>query len=132
PKLIIDFYDKPIIFLHMLSEQEGFVLEYEQTIDSTCPITHFLYHRIVKQGDDWQKELLFSFYIPINLLLSGDQRIYESLLPLLPCIVGDRVYFVDCSQNKNNNLEPYYYHLTSKTIQNIPVPLKNQGHYFVQ
>jgi len=129
-QLVINFYDKPIIFLHMLSQEEGFVLEYEQNIESSATTTQFLYHHIIKQSDHWEKELLFSFYIPINLLLPGEQRIYESLLPLLPQVVENKVYFVNCVQNQNNNLEPYYYDLISKTIKTIIVP-KKDGHYFV-
>jgi len=129
-QLIADFCDKSIIFLHMLSEQEGFVLEHEQNIESTALTTQFSYHRIIKQDDFWNKKFLFSFTIPIDLLLPGEQRIYESLLPLLPRIIDNKVYFVSCSQN-NFNLKPHYYDLITKTITKIMVPLKKEGHYFV-
>lgn len=131
PKLIADFENSPIVFLTMLSDQEGFVMEHPQNIDSDSSTILFTYHHIIKQGKAWSKNPLFSFEIPSNLLLNEDQRLYESLLPLLPRIAKNRVYYVDCAQHDNLQLEPYYYDMETKLTQKIAVPAKEQGHYFV-
>lgn len=129
-ELIADFQDKPIVFLTMLSDKEGFVLEHAKSIDSDNSTTLFLYHQIIKKGDAWHKNMLFSFNIPTNLLLLGEERLYESLLPLLPRVVENKVYFVDCAKNNNRNLEPYFYDVLTKLTKKITVPAK-KGHYFV-
>jgi hypothetical protein len=138
--IVADFNSTPIIFLTMISDEHGFVLEHAQNIDSDNPITSFSYHEITKQGDTWNKNTVFSFSIPTNLLV-GETRLYESLLPLLPRIVDGKIYFVDCvKDNDTYNLEPYFYDLSSealakedlslKTVQKISLP-ERRGHYFV-
>ena len=127
-ELIADFDNTPIIFLTMLSDTEGFVVEHAQSIDSDSLTTHFSYHQIIKEGDVWCKNLLFSFTIPCNLLLNDKQRLYESILPLLPRVTNNKVYFVNC--DKNTNLEPYFFDLLTKITQKITVAVK-RGHYFV-
>lgn len=127
---LIDFKDKPIAFLTMQSDREGFVLEHEKTIDSNLPITQFWYHHIIKKDDKWCKKCLFSFLIPTELLLPGEYQIYESILPLLPQRINDKIYFVDCSKNDQNTLEPYTYDISANLIQKVVVPTKF-GHYFV-
>ena len=129
-ELIVDFYNSPIIFLTMLSDTQGFVVEHAQSIDSENLIMPFAYHQIIKEGGVWHKKRLFSFSVPTCLLLDSEQRLYESLLPLLPRVIKNKVYFVDCSQNKNCILEPYFYELLTKKTNKIAVPTK-KGHYFV-
>jgi len=128
-ELIADFGNTPIVFLTMISNTQGFVLEHAQNIDSSNLTTLFTYHEIKNQGGTWNKNVLFSFSIPTDLLREGSDRLYESLLPLLPRIVDNKIYFVSCS-NDNSFLEPYFYSLSSKTIHKINLPTKN-GHYFV-
>jgi hypothetical protein len=127
--VIMDFQNKPIIFLQMVSEKEGFVLEHAEDIHNDDKTVKFSYHHLTKdvQGEVWDKEVLFSFSIPAKLVVSGDERLYESLLPLLPRVEKNEVYFVDCA---SDYLEPYSYNLASHTLKKIKVPRKN-GHYFV-
>jgi hypothetical protein len=129
--LIVDFFDTPIAFLTMFSPQEGFVLEHGKIIDNQDPTTLFLYHHIIKEGDTWYKNCLFSFNVPTNLLLDGEQRLYESLLPLLPRIIDNKIYFVDCIKDNNLILEPYFYDLLTKMSTKIIMPAKKEGHCFV-
>jgi hypothetical protein len=129
-ELIADFDTNPIVFLTMISDKEGFVLEHPQNLDSNSSIVLFMYHHIIKQGNSWHKNKIFSFEIPACLLLEGKGRLYESLLPLLPRIVKNKVYFVDCVGSNDLFLEPYMYNLSTNIIQKITVPSK-KGHYFV-
>lgn len=129
-ELIFDFGDTPIIFLMMNSDKEGFVIEHAPIIDSNNPIILFTYHQIIKQNGRWNKNFLFCFKVPTHLLLESEQQLYESLLPLLPRIIQNKVYFVDCSHNDHYYLEPYVYDLATQTIQKIALS-KKQGHYFV-
>ncbi len=129
-ELIVNFHDTPIVFLTMISHQEGFVLEHTRNRDSDSTTMQFSYHRIIKEGNIWCKNLLFSFVIPTYLLLHGEQGLYESILPLLPRIVGNKIYFVNCTKKNKFNLEPYFYDLMTTITQKITVPAK-KGHYFV-
>ena len=129
-EIIFDFDGIPIIFLTMISSKEGFVIEHPQTIDTNDQAILFTYYHIIKQDNTWHKNYLFHFHIPTNLLLKSEQQLYESLLPLLPRLIKDKIYFVDCSYNNDFFLEPYFYDLLTKTMKKIILP-KKQGHYFV-
>lgn len=129
--VVVDFADTPIIFLTMISNKEGFVLEHIQNIDPHNQTIQFLYHQIKQKNAKWHSKMLFSFDIPTNLLFSSDERLYESLLPLLPRIVNNKIYFVDSAKTDDNNLRPYFYDLSKNLTQNIIVPIKHKGHYFV-
>ncbi len=127
--LVADFGTTPIIFLTMVSETEGFVVEHAQQIDSENPTMLFTYHQIIKEGDAWNKNILFSFSIPTSLLLDIQERLYESILPLLPRIINEKVYFVDCANNTDYILEPYFYSLQDKIVQKINLD-QHKGHAF--
>lgn len=128
--IIADFNNKPIIFLTMISNTQGFVVEHAAHIDNENPTTSFVYHHLIKKGDIWSKKALFSFLIPINLLLDNETKLYESILPLLPRIEGEKIYFVDCSKNTNHILKPYFYDLVNSTVQEISID-REKKHAFV-
>ena len=132
-QLVVNFQDKPIIFLNMISPENGFVIEHEKTIAPDSQTALFSYYQLTKRGQIWERKLIFSFSIPTYLFLyDNDGRLFESILPLLPRIIGDKIYFTDCSQNDYGNLELYYYDLMVMQIHKVFV--KNglpQGHFFV-
>jgi hypothetical protein len=124
--MVVDFDTIPIIFLTMISDKQGFVLEHTKKIDNDDQITPFSYYQIKKQGDVWYKNLLFSFFLPTDLLISADRQLYESILPLLPRLIDNKIYFVTC----NDNLELYSFSLVTQLVEKISLPAK-KGHYFV-
>lgn len=127
---ILDFYEQPIIFLNMISEKEGFVVGHEKSIDNEMAHAQFHYYHIIKENNDtdWQKKLLFSFIIPTNLFLyDNENRLFESILPLLPQFIEGLIYFVSCSKNKY--LEIYCCDMKIKQINKCIAARK--GHLFV-
>lgn len=127
--LVISFYDEPIIFLNMISENEGFVIGYKKDYEKQGLVYFFYYHLIYKEKV-WHKVFLFSFIIPSYLFLENNEdRLFESILPLLPRIINNKIYFVDCSNNENNFLELYYYDL--ETMDQNKVDIQRKGHSFV-
>lgn len=127
-KLVLNFGHNSVIFLQMVCETEGFVIEYQKDIDDESTKATFQYHRIWEENNSWHSQSLFSFEIPINLFLyDNDQRLFESILPLLPRIIDYKIYFVDCS---DKNLEPHYYDMITKERCKIDLD-KQQGHIFV-
>ena len=122
------------MFLNMISAEEGFVLVYKKNLEYADATASFFYYHLIKKGKDWCYYQIFSFEIPRSLLLDGDQRLFESILPLLPRIIDHSIYYVDCSNNCHNYLEPYCYDLLSGTSKKLIVPHKNQNqedHLFV-
>ena len=89
-------FEKPVAFLHMISPVEGFVLGYKETLSKNDQNISFDYYRLIFDTK-WKRELLFSFSIPTRFLLPGLDRLYESMLPLLPHISQNDIYFVDSS-----------------------------------
>lgn len=130
-ELIIDFQDKPIIFLTMISEHEGFVIEHQKTIHSDDSTTLFSYHHIFIDHDTWIVSKLFSFHIPTCLFLPGRKEcLFESIIPLLPKVIDNKIFFVDCTYNENNFLELYYYDLEHQHIKKLQ-GIHNDQHYFI-
>ncbi len=132
---ILNFENTPIAFLQMVSHQEGYVLEHPPFIESKNKSISFAYYRITKKKYHWQSEQLFSFEIPAVLLLSDSpNRLYESILPLLPKKIGDYIYFVDCSNtivSQHLNLNVFCYDLTTQVIKQNTFATKQHEHYFV-
>ncbi len=131
-QVIVDFGNLPIMFLNMISAEEGFVLGYKKNLEYTDTTASFFYYHLIKKGDDWYNYRIFSFEIPRSLLLDGNQRLFESILPLLPRIIDHSIYYVDCSDQPHNYLEPYCYDLLSGKSKKLIVHAnQNQGHLFV-
>ncbi len=128
-RIIIDFQDKPIIFLSMLSAVEGFIVEHQKNIEVADTTALFFYHHLIKVGTEWHKNELFSFAIPWTLLLDHNERLFESVLPLLPRMIDNNIYFADCTHNSNNYLETYCYEISIATIKKVLS--SDQGHFFV-
>lgn len=83
--LVADFGKHPIAFLRMYTDTFGIVIEYPAFVNRADTFIPFTCHAIERMHDEWQTSELFSFNIPAQLLMTGSsQRLYESVLPLLP------------------------------------------------
>ncbi len=110
---ILDFGNNPIIFLSMVSSNEGFMIGHSPTISNRDSLVQFEYYHITKQDDTWNSETLFSFEIPSKFLVLGHRsRLYEALLPLLPQHDADRITYVD---SVNGDLGLFVYDRKTKT-----------------
>lgn len=91
-------FDAPLAFLNMVSDREGFVISYPEKLLKKDPSVPFDYYRVYRANDGkWEKNLLFSFTIPTSFLV-GQDRLYESILPLLPYSCQSGIYYVDSSE----------------------------------
>ena len=124
-------FGHPIIFLSMQSPSEGFVIGHQNSWnDNTSAIT-FYYYQIKKKKKIWKKSILFSFSIPAELVVgNSENRLYESLLPVIPCVKGTKIYYVDSSESQHNTLELYVYNKKTATIKKLCVPIRKRGHYY--
>lgn len=129
-ELIIDFGNRPIMFLHMIEENEGFVIEYlasregEET-SSVFFVCHHICKRLV-----WTYEPLFMWSVPKNLVqVAQEQRLAESLLPLLPRYDSQnhKIYFMDSSFSEW--LSVFCYDMKTTSIEEKSVPCVH-GHAF--
>lgn len=93
----VDFQNRPIIFLQMADANQGFFVEHPSHIDPDAPIITCAYHQLLRSDKtEWETHQLFSFSIPTCLIHgSRDQRLYESILPLLPRRADGIIYYVD-------------------------------------
>jgi hypothetical protein len=83
--------------LQMISQNEGFVLSHPEVVTKKDSSIRFGYHRLYYSEGKWHKNWLFYFEVPLALLAQGPERIYESILPMLPTICQDQIYYVDSS-----------------------------------
>lgn len=103
-------FDVPIAFLHMVSEHEGYVVSHPHILLQKNPSVPFEYYHISYEKGIWQKTQLFAFTIP-TALLAGRNRLYESILPLLPRVCQMGIYYVDSSETACLGL----YHFDTET-----------------
>lgn len=97
--------DKIISFLKMISLTEGFFLEHPETINRDENTVAFNYWHLIKEDTQWKTTCLFNFTIPLYLIVAqrGKNRLYESILPLLPYYdqQSAMLYFVDYAAAKD-------------------------------
>jgi len=92
---------KPLALLHMVTATEGFFLEYPSTRDSEDQLFPITCYHFFFVNSEWRCSPLFTFLIPCPFLFDPHARLYESLLPLVPCYALPFVYY--CSFNPDNN-----------------------------
>ncbi len=127
-KVVIDFGEQAIAFLHMVSVSEGFVVSYPHEVEKESNSIQFTYHHIKKKKNEWHESELFSFAIPTDFLfLDTDMRLYESMLPLLPRHIGKHIYFTS-SMLGSDNLTIFSYSIGLGSIKQITFAL--DSHYF--
>ncbi|MCX5922008.1 MAG: hypothetical protein NTX86_01640 [Candidatus Dependentiae bacterium] len=125
---------QPCRFLHMVSHREGFFVRHTETVDTLAHSMLFSYHHIQQNVDEtWSMAQLFAFDIPMGLITGeNDERLYESLLPLLPFHVGLDIYYTTLqvrakmalpSGRTARGLGIFRYNLENKTT--IPVSTIN-------
>jgi hypothetical protein len=118
---LLDCGSQEIIFLTMLNNTEGFVIEY-RPYDNNCTRLEFIYHHLIKRDTQWYIEPRFTFSIPSAFLSNtSESRIFESILPLIPTIYGESIYFVSAHNSSHDVLELYSYDLTRDIITHHPV-----------
>ena len=114
---ILDFDEQPLIFLDMISPYEGFVIGHQAHVDAEDQHLTFTYYHI-QYVSTWLSTALFSFDVPSGLLMSkGNERLHESLLPLVPRPEGEHIFFVDSKGTQNLSL--YVFNRATK----LTVPL---------
>jgi hypothetical protein len=124
-RVILDFGKQAIAFLTMISDSQGFVIGHPQQIKEKKKNIIFTYYHLFKNNEEWYAKELFTFTLPLSLLLGSD-RLYESLLPLLPRKIGDTIYFVSQTEL---SLAIFTYDYASQTITHVEC--KQNQMYFV-
>ena len=94
---IVHFDKKPLAFLRMISAYEGFVLSHSKVVSKKDSSVGFDYYHFTQNDGHWNVSLLFSFTVPTQFLVTGHDRLYESILPLLPNVCQKGIYYVDSS-----------------------------------
>ena len=120
--------NKPICFLNMISDHEGFFLEYSGFRLENETTYNFSCYRMVDEGEEWKKSYLFTFKIPVeNISGFSSARLYESVEPFLPNYTcRDFVFFVDYSENAKS-FGLYKYHIPSKKTIVVNQPVHNKS-----
>ncbi len=120
-------YDKALTFLHMQNSVKGFFLKHidHPFIERFEKIMTFECWQLSKQETDfkkekggdvssqWETKKLFQFSIPLNFLY-GENRLYESILRLLPLYTEEEIFYV--SANDQGYLHVYRYNTLNASI----------------
>jgi hypothetical protein len=127
---IFDFHNEPIAFLYMQNASTGFLVSYPEHIEEDATVIVCSYYQL-SQKNGWSEKRLFDFVIPASLIFkSSEDRLYESILPLLPHHMGNDIYFVDASGSGGLNLNLFVYHKMSGGIEQQTFADQQGQHYF--
>ena len=123
-----------ISYLNMISEDEGFYLDYSSIhsdfSENPQELLLFTCCRIFKDSkQEWHTEKMFEFKIPALYVIGKErERLYESIAPLLPNYTDAQcVYFIDA--NIEGDLELKKYNKHNKNIALIKSHEKNSSEY---
>lgn len=107
----------PIAFLKMVSQTEGFFISHPESINRQEKNINFSYHRLIKNNNIWQPEILFTFNLPIDYLFgNNNQRLYESILPFLPKHHNNKIYFCNFDSD-TKSIDIYSFNMLKRNIE---------------
>jgi len=119
--------DKELAFLFMKNISKGYFLTHPATININDDYMTFECYTLICQTEVTIKKL-FSFDIPLHLLMpqhNQPERLYESMLPLLPLYNEDAIYY---SHDSGEGLCIYKY--DEATDKKEELTQANNGHNF--
>lgn len=109
-----------IAFLKMKSLIEGFFVSYITHIEPKQTTLILQYYRIYNHNNNWHKEFLFDFSIPLYLVLPTKKEITmsESIFPFLPFHTESSIYFTYYNED-TDSLELYEYQNRSGSTKKV-------------
>ncbi len=98
---ILALGNTPSAFLNMHSTKHGYFMEYDVVNSLKKEMLKCSFYSLECVRDIWQKSLLFSFFLPLSLVIGSDpNRLYESIAPCLPSISGSgQIAFIDYGES---------------------------------
>lgn len=118
--------EKELAFLFMKNAQKGYFLTHPATIDRNDD--HMTFECYTFNCDENRAQKLFSFNIPLYLLMpkhNQPERLYESILPLLPRYHEGIVYY---SNDSGTGLQLYKY--DEMTNESMALTHTDNAHHF--
>lgn len=127
--LLFSTEEHSLAFLKMVSPEKGFFLSHQLYIETSLEYISCTYHMLFKETDTWQTKALFSFNIPLKLLLKRDykMRLYESILPLLPYYDGDQNILYYSHYDQQSDTMNVYRYLITKEISEQKTFVSQKG-----
>ena len=122
----------PASFLNMVSGEVGYFVSHPASVGQKMTLVPFSYHRVAREGGSWTTRQLFSFELPLDLLLFDPvTRLYESVLPLLPQRIGDSIYFSQVTRGECGvNVNLFRYHEATDQIEQLSFASRENEHFF--
>ena len=116
--MLVDFDERSIAFLHMVSNTRGFCVEHPSAVSPNAKTIECQCHQLQKQhSGEWTSSELFSFSLPLELLVgNGESRLYESMLAFLPRYHKGYINFARCKEDNIYSLDIYSYNHSTRSI----------------
>ncbi|MBN1549543.1 hypothetical protein JW872_02680 [Candidatus Babeliales bacterium] len=116
-----------LIFLTMVSEAEGFVIQHPRTIESDTHMIKFSYCHIIKNNNTWKNEQLFAFTLPAKFIRRGsDDLLYENILPLLPRVFGNDIFYAHCDDSDHCKTNLFSFDMTNHHSERRSLPISHE------
>lgn len=135
---IVNFQNRPIAFLKMLSEQSGYVVELLKRPENSHDTFKFAYHSFNKTNNSWFVEKLFDFAIRQDIILADSNHLNEALHPFMPQHCNTKIFYTSLGDDGTMNIFEYCLtdrKSTQKTFKHnnehvfAPYPFKNKIFY---
>lgn len=129
PSDILMTFSEPhsaLSFLSMVDEKEGFFLKHVDYpfLERSKKVMDFECWQLLKE-EKWTSKKLFTFSLPLDFLY-GQQRLWESILRLVPVRVQDAFFYV--SADKQGYLDVYRYEIADENV--TCYTKSSEQHYF--
>lgn len=123
-------HDKALTFLHMKSSTEGFFLKHidHPFIERFEKIMNLECWHLIKENNEWHSQKLFSFSIPLHFLY-GENRLYESILRLLPLYTEKDIFYVSATDSGYLHVCCYSTLKASRTYKKQAPQKQTEEHY---
>ncbi|MDR3645944.1 MAG: hypothetical protein P4L22_00200 [Candidatus Babeliales bacterium] len=128
-EVLMEFGNTPICFLKMINENEGIFIEHPALIEKTDRLIFFTLYKFYKQevSNNWQTKELTTFNLPIKYIFGkSDERLYESILPFMPKIYNDKIYYSHSDNEEKLTIDLYSYNLKNKEIKKETASLNTE------
>jgi len=121
-----------VSFLSMVSDKSGYYISHPSKVGQKSASIEFTYWKFVVEEGVFETKPLFSFVLPIDLLLfNRDTRLYESVLPLLPQRYGQKIFFMHVTEGECGcNLNLFCYDEEVGTTKQLTNVTTEGMHYF--
>lgn len=122
---------KVIAFLYMENSECGYFIEHPAVINKKDEFIDFQYKNFFYEDNLWHIKTLFTFKLPAYFFIKqhGHNRLYESILPLLPKHTNTHIYY-STVQEQTGAVDIFMYEKPTGLTSQVTYGSSTENHVF--